>query len=215
MGGQMEQGKLLATTREVLGKKVRSLRRQGIIPGNLFGHGIDSVALQCDTGELQRVLAQAGKTGLIGLRLDKAKQPRNVVVREIQRNPLTGKLLHVGFYQVIMGETINVQIPIVLVGDAPALKSKENALRHELDSLDVECLPNNIPSSINVDISSLAETGQAIQVKDIMLSEGIIALDHPEHVVVRIGALSLEKVEEVRVAEVVKAPEAAPLPREK
>ena len=211
----MEQRKLLATTREVLGKKVRFLRRQGIIPGNLFGHGIDSVALQCDIGELQRVLAQAGTTGLIGLRLDKAKQPRNVVVREIQRNPLTGKLLHVGFYQVIMGETINVQIPIVLVGDAPALKSKENTLRHELDSFTIECLPNNIPSSINVDISSLAETGQAIQVKDIVLSEGIIALDDPEHVVVRIGALSLEKVEEVRVPEVVKAPEAAPLPPEK
>ena len=91
----MEQIELQVATREILGKKVRFLRRQGIIPVHLFGHDVESVALQCDATQLQQGLAQAGKTKIISLILDKAKKPRNVVVREIQRNPQTGEVLHV------------------------------------------------------------------------------------------------------------------------
>ena len=210
----MEQIELRATTREVLGKKVRFLRREGITPVHLFGHDIESVALQCDTTQLQRILAQAGKTRLIGLRLDKAKKPRNVVVREIQREPRTGELLHVDFYQVRMEEKIKVEVPIVLVGEAPALESRENMLMPELSSLTIECLPDEIPPSIELDISSLTEAEQAIQVKDIALDEGITVFDDPEHIVVKISALPVEKVEEVAVEEAVEAPEAAPAPEE-
>ena len=95
---------------------------------HLFGHGIESVALQCDVAQLQQVIAEAGKTKIISLKLDKAKKPRNVMVREIQRSPLTGELLHVDFYQVRMEEKIQVAVPIVLVGEAPALKSKDLVL---------------------------------------------------------------------------------------
>ena len=210
----MEQIELRVTTREVLGKKVRFLRRQGITPVHLFGHDIESAALQCDTGQLQRVLAQAGKTRLIGLRLDKAKKPRNVVVREIQRNSQTGELLHVDFYQVRMAEKIKVEVPIVLVGEAPALKSKGNMLMQELSKLTIECLPDEIPPTIELDLSSLTEAEQAIQVKDITLGEGITVFDDPEYIVVKVSALPVEKVEEVVVEEVVEAPEAAPLPEE-
>lgn len=210
----MEQIELRATTREVLGKKVRFLRREGITPVHLFGHDIESVALQCDTTQLQRILAQAGRSRLIGLRLDKAKKPRNVVVREIRREPRTGELLHVDFYQVRMEEKIKVEVPIVLVGEAPALESRENMLMPELSSLTIECLPDEIPPSIELDISSLTEAEQAIQVKDIALDEGITVFDDPEHIVVKISALPVEKVEEVAVEEAVEAPEAAPAPEE-
>jgi len=211
----MEQIELRATTREVLGKKVRFLRRQGITPVHLFGHGIESAALQCDTGQLQRVLAQAGKTRLIGLKLDKAKKPRNVVVREIQRDPQTGELLHVDLYQVRMAEKIKVEVPIVLVGEAPALRSKGNMLMQELSRLTIECLPDEIPPSIALDLSPLTEAEQAIQVKDIVLDEGITVFDDPEYVVAKITALPVEKVEEVVVEEeVIEAAEAAPLPEE-
>ena len=209
----MEQIELRATTREVLGKKVASLRRQGIIPVHLFGHDIESVALQCDTAQLQRVLAQAGKTRLISLMLDKARKPRNVVLREIQRDPRTGELLHVDFYQVRMAEKIEVEVPIVLVGEAPALRSKGNMLMQELSSLTVECLPDEIPANVELDLSSLTETGQAIHVKDIVLGEGITVSNDPEHMVLKISAIPVEKVEEV-VEEVVEAPQAAPLPEE-
>ena len=205
----MEQIELRMTTREVLGKKVGALRRQGISPAHLFGRDIESVALQCDTAQLQRVLAQAGKTRLISLRLDKARKPRNVLVREIQRNLLSGSLLHVDFYQVGMTAEIKVEVPIVLVGEAPALKSKGNILMQELSSLAIGCLPGEIPASVEVDLSALTEAGQAIHVKDIMLGEGITVFSDPEHMVLKINVLPTEKVEEVA-----EAPEAAQLPEE-
>ncbi len=205
----MEQIELQASDREIQGRKVRFLRRQGIIPVHLFGHSIESVALQCDAAQLQRVLAQAGKTRLINLKLDKAKRPRNVVVREIQRDLLTGELLHVDFYQVRMEEKIKVEVPIVPVGEAPALKLKENMLLQELNKLTIECLPDKIPASIEVDLNSLTEAEQAIHVRDITLDEGVAILNDPEHVVVKISLRRVEKVEEA-----VEAPEAAQLPEE-
>jgi large subunit ribosomal protein L25 len=212
----MDKTELDVTHREILGKKVRHLRRQGITPVHLFGHGIESLALQCDTGELERVLAKAGHTGLIGLKLDKEKKPRTVVVREFDRDWRRGKLLHVDFYQIKMEEKIRLEVPIVLVGEAPALKSKDNMLEHELENLTVECLPAKIPASIEVDISSFTEPGQAIRVKEIVLDKDITVLNDPELVVVKISWRPVEKVEEEvvevveEVVEEVGAPEEAP-----
>ncbi len=211
----MGQIELQATNREVLGKKVRFLRRQGITPTHLFGHDVESVALQCDAVQLKQVLAQAGKTRLLSLKIDKAKKPRNVVVREIQKDLRTGDLLHVDFYQVRMAEKIKVEVPIVLVGEAPALKSKENMLLHELNSLSIECLPDQIPSSVELDMGSFTEAGQTIHVKDITLGEEITIFNDPEHLVVKISLRPLEKIEEVEEAvaeETAEAPEAASLP---
>ncbi|MBA7633283.1 General stress protein CTC [subsurface metagenome] len=208
----MEQIELQATTREMFGKKVRFLRRQGVIPIHLFGHNVESVALQCDAAQLQQVLAQAGKTRLINLKLDRAKRPRNVVVREVQRDLRTGGLLHVDFYQLRMAEKIKVDVPIVLVGEAPALKSKENTLSQELNSLTVECLPKQIPANVGVDLSPLTEAGQAIRVKDLVLDEEVTILSNPEVLVVKVNLRPREKVVEEVVAE--EAAEAALLPEE-
>jgi len=210
----MEQIELQATNRDILGKKVRFLRHEGIIPVHLFGHNIKSAALQCEATHLEQVLAQAGKTRLISLKLDKAKRPRNVVTREVQRDWRTGALLHVDFYQVIMTEKIEVEVPIVLVGEAPALKSKENMLLQELNSLTIECLPDQIPASVELDLSSLTEAEQAIQVKDIMLGEGSTVLNDPERLVVKISVQPLEKREEAVVEEMAEAPQAVPSPEE-
>ncbi len=207
----MKQTELLATTREILGKKVRFLRRQGITPTHLFGHNVESVALQCDTAQLKRVLAQTGRTRLISLKIDEAKKPRNVVVREVQREPSTRELLHVDFYQVSMAEKIRVEVPIVSIGEAPALKSKENFLLQELNSLSVECLPGEIPNRVDIDLTSLTELGQAIHVKDIMLDKEGTILNNPEQLVVKVSARRIEKL----VEEEVEAPVEAQLPEEK
>ncbi len=188
------------------------MRRQGITPVHLFGHGVQSLALQCDTDKVERLLAQAGRTGLINLKLDEEKEPRTVVMREFDRDWRKGQLLHVDFYQVKMAEEIKLEVPVVLVGEAPALKSKDNMLEHELDTLTIECLPANIPDGIEVDISSLTEPEQAIRVKDIDLDEDITVLNDPELVVVKIGWRRVEKVEEELVGvaeEAVEAPEEA------
>ena len=210
----MKQTELLATTREILGKKVRFLRRQGITPTHLFGHNVESVALQCDTAQLKRVLAQTGQTRLISLKIDKARKPRNVVVREVQREPQTSELLHVDFYQVSMAEKIRVEVPIVSIGEAPALKLKENFLIQELNSLSVECLPGEIPNRVDIDLTSLTEVGQAIHVKDIMLDKEDTILNNPEQLVVKISARHIEKLVEEEKEEV-EAPAEAQLPEEK
>ena len=204
----MKQIELRATSREILGKKVRFLRRQGIIPLHLFGHSVESIALQCDEAQLKGVLAHAGKTRLISLKLDKGKKPRNVMVREIQRDRRTDGLLHVDLYQIKMTEKIRVEVPVVVVGEAPALKSKENMLLQELNSLTVECLPNEIPANVRVDLSSLTERDQAIRVENVILGKEVAILNDPELVVVKIGSRPKEEVEEV-VAEAIEAEEVA------
>ena len=212
----MKKIELRVASREVLGKKVRFLRRQGIIPLHMFGHNVESVALQCDEAQLKRVLAQAGKTRLVSLELDEGKKPRNVVVREIQRDVRTDRLLHVDLYQIKMTEKIRVEVPVAVVGEAPALKSKENMLLQELNSLTVECLPNEIPANVRVDLGSLTERDQAIRVEDIILGKEVTVLNDPGLVVVKVGSRPKEEVvvEEAVEAEVAEAPEEAPPPEE-
>jgi len=198
----MDEIELKVAKREILGKKVKHLRRQGITPVHLFGHGIESLALQCEAKELERVLDEAGQTRLITLRLAKEKKPRVAVVKEYKRDWRNGQLLHVDFYQVKMEEKIKVEVPVALVGEAPALKSKAYMLEHELATLTVECLPAKIPARIEVDISSLAELDQAIRVKDVVVDKDIAILNNPDLVVVKISSRPVEKVEEKVVEKV-------------
>jgi len=218
----MDQIELKVTVRDVLGKKVRFLRRQGITPVHLYGHGIESVALQCDTSLLQGVLAEAGQTRLINLKFEGERRPRTVVVREVQKGIRPGELYHVDFYQVQMAEMMKVDVPIILVGESPALKSRENMLSQDLNALNIQCLPGNMPASIEINLTSLTEPDQAIRVKDIELDEEITVLNDPELIVARIIARPVEKVEEVEVVEAEveeeeagEAPEAAPVSEEK
>jgi large subunit ribosomal protein L25 len=192
----MDKIELKATNRDTLGKKVRHLRREGITPIHLFGHGTQSLSLQCDTRELETVLSHAGHTGLINIKIDHEKKARMAVVRDYGRDWRNKQLVHVDFYQVRMGEKIKLDVPAVVVGEAPALRAKENMLAQELDTLHVECLPGKIPDTIKVDVSSLNEPGQAIRVKDISLDEGITILNEPELVSVKISRRHVEKMEE-------------------
>ena len=210
----MDQIELNVTKREILGKKVRFLRRQGITPVHLFGHGIESQALQCDAAKLQQVLAEAGKTKLINFKIDGEKKARSVIVREVEIELPRRGLVHVDFYQVRKAEEMKVEVPVVLVGEAPALKVRENTLLQELDTLSVECLPANIPASVELDISSLTESEQVLRVKDIELEKGVTVLNDPEVVVAKISARRVEEVVEEVVEEAVEAPEEAPSPEE-
>jgi len=189
--------RLKATHRMVLGKKTRFLRRQRITPAHLYGRGVSSVALQCDTDELVNLVAHAGKTRLINLEVD-GEKPKSVFVREIQRDVITRELLHIDFYQVKRTEKIAVDVPIVLVGEAPALKFKGRMLVHGINSLSVECLPTNVPPQIDIDITQLEEVEQAIHVKDIVLDPEITVHADPEQLVVKISKVMVkEEVEEV------------------
>ena len=197
----MDQIELEVSTRGVLGKKVRFLRRKGITPVHVFGHGIESLTLQTDTERLRHSLNIAGETRLISLKVDNDATTRPVLVREVQKDAISGRLVHVDFYQVRMGEKVEVEVPVELVGEAPALDVKGNTLRQELEHLAVECLPGNIPNRIDVDISSIVEAGDAIRVKDIVVGADVTVLTDPDQVVVTVVSRPEEKAEEVEAPE--------------
>ena len=195
----MDELKLNAAKREVLGKRNRFLRRRGITPAHLFGHSIESQALQCDTTELTKIITHAGETRLISLKIEGDKQPKSVFVREIQRDALGKHLLHVDFYQVRKGEKMQVAVPIVLTGESPAMKGKGRMLAHGITELNIECLPEKVPPQIEVDIGILEELEQAIHVKDIVLDPDITVHADPEQFIVKVSEVQL-KVEEEEVA---------------
>jgi len=189
--------------RNVTGKKVRFLRREGIVPGNIYGHGIDSISIQADAKTLKHLLAQAGQTVLISLKVSGAKAPTKVLVREVQRNPMNDELLHVEFYQVRMTEKIKTDVPLVFVGEAPALKKiKNSSLIHIMDSLHIEALPDDLPHNFEVDVSGLEEIDHVIHVKDIPLSKGVTLLSDEEQVVVKVVEVRKAEEEVVEAAPV-------------
>ncbi len=203
--------KLDASKRDILGKKTRYLRRQGITPTHLFGHNLKSQALQCNTLDLLKILTQAGTTRPVSLKIEGDKDSKSVFIREIQRNVLSQQLLHMDFYQVKKGEKMQMDIPIVLVGESPALKSKDRMISRGIDELKIECLPEKVPPQIEVDISTLTEIEQGIYVKDIVLDPDITVFDDPEQLIVKVAEVFVEVEEEkpeITEAEEEAAPEA-------
>lgn len=195
----MKQLELEVSKRDIKGKKVRFLRRSGIIPANVFGHGMNSIAVQIDARKLHQVLARAGRTDLISLKIDNSTSPSRVLIREVQKDPLTGETVHVDFYQVRMTERLKAEVPLVFVGEAPALKHKNVSLMHAMTSLHIEALPNDLPHNIEVDISSLAEPDQAIHVKDLKIDPNIAVLDDPDQMVIKVAEVRKPAEEEAQV----------------
>jgi len=194
---KMDNIELIAHKRDLMGKKVRFLRRKGVTPVNLYGHGIESSALQIETPALKKALAQAGKTSLVHLKIGSAKHPHMTIIRSIQRDPVKGELLHVDFYQVKMDQKLKIAVPLVLTGKAPAVKEFGGILVQEMSSIEVECLPANMPHSIEADLSGLVQLDQALHVKDLRVGEGVTIIADPGKVVAKIARLRIEVVEEV------------------
>ena len=196
----MDREELKATKRDTLGKKVRFLRRQGITPANVYGANTESTALQLETPLLERLIARVGKNALVTLKVDGKR--RVAMIRDIERDPLTDQLLHVGFFQVEMTHRVKADVPLVFVGESPAEKSSRMMLIHNLSAVHVEALPADLPRNIEVDISHLAEPGTAIHVRDIPVGDGVDVFTDPDEVVVQVMESRVAaEVEEAAVAE--------------
>ena len=189
---------LKATKRHIAGKKVQALRRQGVTPAHLFGPGVESLAIQCDTPALRNILVDAGHTQLVSLKLGHEHHPRTVMIREVQIDNFKGGVLHVDFYQVNLAEVIRVNVPIFLIGESAAAKMKGNSLVQELNDLTVQCLPANIPSKIEVDVTPLVTADQLIRVKDLPAITDVTIINEPGVVVARI-AVEVIEVEQPKV----------------
>jgi large subunit ribosomal protein L25 len=196
----MERIELHTKKREIIGKKVSQLRREGLIPAILYGHETEPIPLQVEERALHQVLREAGGHQLIALKIGRARKPRLTLAREIQRDAITHALLHVDFQEVVMTEKITTEVPLVFEGESPVVKKEGNILIHGIDRVEVECLPGDLISAIPVDLSQLTEVGQAIYVSDLQLDPTITILTDPEELVANV-LFSEIRVEEEEVVE--------------
>jgi large subunit ribosomal protein L25 len=146
-----------------------------------------------------KTIAHAGTTRLVTLKIKGAQGSKNVFIKEIQKDPFGKELFHVDFYQVKMGEKMEVSVPIVLIGESPLMRDKNRMLSHGITELSISCTPDKVPPQIEVDITILEELDQAIFVKDIILDPDITVHDDPEQMVIKVAEVGV--VEEPEVVE--------------
>ena len=173
--------------RVVTGKKVKALRRQGIIPAHLYGRDTESLALQAQTADLTKLLRTASRNAIIDLQISGEGEPRAVVMRGVQRDAITDQLVHIDFFQISLTEKLTANVAIVLTGEAPAVSVHGGVLLQTLDSLAIEALPTQIPQQIEVDISILVELDDARFVRDLTVPDGVEVLADPDQVVVKVS----------------------------
>lgn len=212
----MANATLTVEARTVLGKKVARLRRGGVTPANVYGHGLASATVQVSTPELQRLLKETTRNAIIDLKVAGERSPRPVMIRSVQRDPVSHELLHVDFYQVSLKERMRAEVPVHLVGVSPAVKDLGGILLHELEALAVRALPTDIPPAIEVDVSGLTELEQAIHVGQLPGSDRYEVLTDPEVVVVKVASprLAAEAAEAAEAEAVAEAMEEAASPVE-
>jgi len=202
----MEQIELKAEKRTLIGKKVKGLRREGIVPAVLYGPKTEPIPIQCDGRELQQVLVRAGGTNLIAVRIDDADKPKMTLAREVQRDAITSQLYHVDFYQVVMTEKVAAEVNIILVGEPPAVQQKEFMLLQGTDSVEIECLPGDLIHSIEVDLSSLG-VDDTIYVKDLRVPDNVTILTEGDELVAKVQHLYIPEEEEEVEEWIEEAPE--------
>lgn len=203
MSQQTEQVELAAEKRSVLGKQVSRLRRQGWVPGVMYGRGFDPVSLQFKERSLRQLLSHVGGSQLVGVKVEGAKKPQMAIVRDVQRDPTKGTLIHVDFYRVEMTERLTTEVPLVMIGESPVAQRGEGILMHGLSVIEVECLPGDLVDGLEVDLSDLIEVDQGIYVRDLAIPSGIDILTDPDEMIARVVPLKEEEIiEEVEEEEV-------------
>jgi len=183
---------LKVQVRDVLGKKVGQLRRHGIVPANIYGHNVQSLAVQVDEDDLKQVLRMAGRNDIVQLKVD-GQEPRPVFIRDVQHNPVTDVVLHADFLQISLKEKVRLDVPVHLVGSAPAVSTYGGVLVHGVDHVTVEALPMDVPSFVEADVSGLADTEHALHVSDLKLPAGVTVLTDPELVVAKVAHSAVER----------------------
>ena len=192
---------LKANLRTVIGKQVKALRRQGSLPAVLYGGHVNPIPVTLDAHDANRLLTGLSSSHLVVIELNGERH--NALVREKQRNTITGYLQHVDFQVVSMTEKLRATVPVALEGESPAVRNQTGVVVTGIEQLEVEALPSDLPDRIEVDLSKLVEIGDAIHVRDLDLPAAVEVLTDSDEMVVLITAPAAveEEVEEVEAAE--------------
>lgn len=183
---------LKAESRTVFGKKLNKVRKQGLIPGNIFGPDFKSKSISIVYKDLVKTYKLVGETGIVYIDVDKENIP--VLIKTIQKHPLSSSLLHVDFRKIDLKKKIETNVPVKTIGVSEAVTQKAGVLLLQSDTLLVEALPEDIPSSIEVDISIIKEIGQEIKVADLKKSDKYVVKTPVEKVIVAVIAHKEESI---------------------
>lgn len=194
----MEKVVLQAEKRDVTGKQVGALRRSGKLPAVIYGRHVEPIAIMLDAHSASLALAKLSSSSLVTIAVGGQEFP--TLVREKQRNYIKGTITHVDFLAVDLNEKIRASIRVHFVGVSGAVKDYNAVLVHGLESIEVECLPTDLPEGINVDISSMQQVGEGIHVSDISLPDNIRILTDVDEMVVVATAPKVEEVVEAAAA---------------
>lgn len=191
----MARPKLKVEKRKLMGRKVKKLRRDGIIPANIYGKDVKSEAVQLELSQFIPVYNEVGETGLVDIIIAKDTKIRPVLVHNVQSDPVTDQLIHIDFHQVNLSEKVTAQIPVELIGESPAVEQKQGILVRTLDEIEVEALPTDLPESIEIDVTKLEKVDDMVKVGQIKLGDKITILADESTIVAKIEPLT--KAEEV------------------
>ncbi len=179
--------------RKVFGKKLKQIRKQGILPANIYGEAFESTAVQLPVKDFLKTYKKAGETQIVYITYKNDELP--VLIQNLQDHPLTGDFLHVDFRKVNLKKKIQTEVPISLIGESEAVIQSKGILLNISDSVNVEALPEDIPSEIEVDISVLKELDDEVKVSDLKINGNFLVIDEPEKVIVRITEHKEESTE--------------------
>jgi large subunit ribosomal protein L25 len=195
-----EQTELEIHPREVMGKATKRLRKAGIIPANIFGHHEDSQAVQIDAVAFDQLVRGHHATSLIALRQPGVNATQTALIRKVQHDPRSGKIIHVDFFRVSLTERVTSKVPLRFVGEAPAVKLEGGVLLHLMDALEVECEAGDLVEFVEVDVTPLTEIDAIIHAEDITLPTSYTLLTDPKEGVAKVAATRAEIAEEAAEA---------------
>jgi large subunit ribosomal protein L25 len=194
-----EQTELEVATRTVVGKANKRLRKEGLIPGNIFGHNQDAQTIQLDAVRFDYLRRHGALRSILTLRLPDAST-QTVLLRHVQRGPKTGKILHVDFSRVSLTERVTMRVPLHFIGDSPAVKNEGGVLLHLVEALEIECSASDIVDAIDVDISSLAEIDATLHASDVKLPASFKLITNPEEPIAKVSPTRAETAAEATEA---------------
>ena len=190
---------LAAEPRDIVGKKVATLRRDGRLPAVVFGRGLESTSVTINTHDFEQLRRHSGPNALVDLSVD-GKKAQPVLIHGVQVHPVTRRPLHVDLFLVRMTEELTVDVPLVPTGTSRAVVDDGGTLLHSLETVKVKALPDHLPQSIEYSIESLVDFDASVHVRDLEIPEDVTLLTDPDEVVAKVQAPRVE-VEEVPVAE--------------